>query len=75
MPKKQGLDDLGKIAKEAYDAMRGGKKAAKKVTKKVSKAKNDIPDPKFPSKKVYTKKGSMTREYKDYVMRNSKGDY
>lgn len=75
MAKKQGIDDLGKIAKDAYNALKGGKKVVKKGAKKVSKAVNDIPDSKFPAKKVYNSKGGMTKEYKDYVLRNSKGQF
>ena len=49
-------------------------KGAKKVAKKAKKAKNDIPDPKY-KKNPYNKNGGMTKDYKDYVLRNSRGDY
>jgi hypothetical protein len=59
----RGIDDVIKpVAK-------GLKKAAKKKP-----AKNDIPDPNY-KKNPYNKKGGMTTDYKDYVLRNSRGDY
>lgn len=44
------------------------------IIKKGKKILKDIPDPKFPAKKVYTKKGAFTKKYKDYVLREM-GDY
>lgn len=60
----RGIDDIGK----------GILKGAKKAAKKASKAVNDIPDPKY-KKKVYNKKGGLTTDYKDYVLKNMKGHY
>lgn len=57
----RGLDDIGEAV-------------IKGVKRKASKAVNDIFDPKFPAKKVYNKKGGMTKKYKDYVLREM-GDY
>lgn len=48
------------------DIGKGIGKAAKKIAK-------DIADPKF-TKKVYNKKGGLTKKYKDYVLREM-GDY
>ena len=68
LARPSGIDDVIKpLAK-------GAKKVAKKAAKKSNKAKNDIPDPKY-KKNPYNKKGGMTRDYKDYVLRNSRGDY
>jgi hypothetical protein len=52
-------------------AVSGAKKGSKKVVKKNM---NDIPDPKY-KKNPYKSKGGMTKDYKDYVLRNSRGDY
>lgn len=71
MPKKQGLDDLGKIAEKVVKSVTKGKKTAKKV---VRKAANDIPDPKY-KKNPYNSKGGLKKDYKDYVLRNNKGEY
>lgn len=49
-------------------------KGIKKAAKKTKKAAKDIPDPKY-KKNPYNKKGGMTKDYKDYVLRNSRGDY
>jgi hypothetical protein len=65
LSKPQGLDDLIKpLAKEAI-------KKAKKPAKKMLK---DVPDKNY-KKNPYNSKGGLTKNYKDYVMRNSKGDY
>jgi hypothetical protein len=64
LARPQGIDDVIKPLA----------KGAKKVAKKASKAKNDIPDPKY-KKNPYNKKGGLTTDYKDYVLRNSRGDY
>jgi hypothetical protein len=56
-------DDIGKAL---------GKAVGKQVQKRVSKAVNDVVDPKYAGK-VYGKGGRLTKDYKDYVMRNSKG--
>jgi hypothetical protein len=58
-------DDIGK------SIVKGAKKGIKK---KVSKAMNDVVDPKFGGK-VYDPKGGLTKEYKDYVLRNNKGRF
>lgn len=55
----RGLDDIGK----------GIGKAVGKAAKKAAK---DVADPKY-KKKVYDKKGGLKKNYKDYVLRNSKG--
>jgi hypothetical protein len=55
------LDDIGK------GILKGAKRAAKKAA-------NDIPDPKY-KKNPYNKKGGLTKDYKDYVLRNMKGHY
>jgi len=57
----RGLDDIGK------GILKGAKRAAKKAA-------NDIPDPKY-KKNPYNKKGGLTKDYKDYVLRNMKGHY
>jgi hypothetical protein len=65
LSKPQGLDDLIKpLAKEVI-------KKAKKPAKKMLK---DVPDKNY-KKNPYNSKGGLTKNYKDYVMRNSKGDY
>jgi hypothetical protein len=56
------------------DVIKPVAKGLKKAAKKANKAKNDIPDPKY-KKNPYNKKGGMTTDYKDYVLRNSRGDY
>lgn len=61
----RGLDDIGKGI---------GKAAAKAAGKAVSKAKKDVMDPKY-TKKVYDKKGGLTKNYKDYVLREMRGDF
>ncbi len=69
LARPQGIDDVIKpLAK-------GAKKVAKKKGKKPVKASvNDVRDPKY-KKNPYNKKGGMTKDYKDYVLRNSRGDY
>lgn len=52
----------------AKAVIKGAKKAAKKAAK-------DVPDPKYRRKVYNPKGGGLTKEYKDYVMRNMKGDY
>jgi len=65
----KGIDDIIEpLVKKAASSVKRSRKSVKKSL-------NDIPDLKFPSKKVYTSKGGMTKEYKDYVLRNSRGDY
>lgn len=66
----QGWDDVVKpIAK-------GAAKRVKKPVKKAAKnmARYDVPDSLYKGK-VYDSQGRMTKQYKDYVMRNSGGDY
>jgi hypothetical protein len=65
----RGIDDI--VEPLIKKAISGAKKGSKKVVKK---AKNDIPDPKY-KKNPYNKKGGLTTDYKDYVLRNSRGDY
>lgn len=55
------------------------KSAAKRVKKPVKKAaksmaRYDVPDPKFKGK-VYDSQGRMTKQYKDYVLRNMDADF
>ena len=57
----RGLDDIGK----------GIGKAASKA---VSKAVRDISDPNY-TKKVYKKGGALSKKYKDYVLREMRGDF
>ena len=65
LSKPQGLDDLIKpLAKEAI-------KKAKKPAKKMLK---DVPDKNY-KKNPYNSKGGLTKNYKDYVMRQMEGDY
>jgi hypothetical protein len=65
LSKPQGLDDLIKpLAKEAI----------KKAKKPIKKALKDVPDKNY-KKNPYNSKGGLTKNYKDYVLRNSKGDY
>jgi hypothetical protein len=65
LSKPQGLDDLIKpLAKEAI-------KKAKKPAKKMLK---DVPDKNY-KKNPYNAKGGLTKNYKEYVMREMKGDY
>jgi hypothetical protein len=65
LSKPQGLDDLIKpLAKEAI-------KKAKKPAKKMLK---DVPDKNY-KKNPYGAKGGLTKNYKEYVMREMKGDY
>lgn len=68
----RGIDDIIKVGENIVEGII--KKQAPKVKKAVSKAKNDIPDPKY-KKNPYNKKGGMTKNYKDYVMKQMKGDY
>jgi hypothetical protein len=64
----KGIDDiLEPLAKKALSNVKRGKTNIKKAAK-------DIPDPKY-KKNPYNAKGGMTKDYKDYVLRNSKGDY
>ena len=64
-----GIDDIIEpLIKKAASSVKKSKRGIKKSL-------NDIPDLKFPAKKVYNSKGGMTKEYKDYVLRNSRGDY
>jgi hypothetical protein len=64
----RGIDDIVEpLLKKAVSGAKKGKKVVKK-------AKNDIPDPKY-KKNPYNKKGGLTTDYKDYVLRNSRGDY
>jgi len=65
----RGIDDI--VEPLIKKAVSGAKKGSKKVVKK---AKNDISDPNY-KKNPYNKKGGMTKDYKDYVLRNSRGDY
>lgn len=52
---------------------RGLDDIGKIVGKAAKKAAKDVADPKF-TKKVYNKKGGLTKKYKDYVLREM-GDY
>lgn len=65
----RGLDDIGRAIIDATKTTIG-----KDLSKKLKKVANDIPDPKY-KKKVYNKKGGLTTDYKDYVLRNMKGHY
>jgi len=70
LARPQGWDDIVKpIAK-------GAAKRVKKPVKKAAKsmARYDVPDSLYKGK-VYDSQGRMTKQYKDYVMRNSGGDY
>ena len=70
LARPQGWDDIVKpIAK-------GAAKRVKKPVKKAAKsmARYDVPDSRFKGK-VYDSQGRMTKQYKDYVLRNSGGDY
>jgi hypothetical protein len=64
----KGIDD---IIEPLVKKVVSGVKKSKKVVKKGI---NDIPDPMY-KKNPYKSKGGMTKDYKDYVLRNSKGDY
>jgi hypothetical protein len=65
LSKPQGLDDLIKpLAKEAI----------KKAKKPIKKALKDVPDKNY-KKNPYGAKGGLTKNYKEYVMREMKGDY
>jgi hypothetical protein len=68
-----GIDDIIKATTKAVG--KAMEKNLNKTRKTVSKAaKNDIPDKAY--KKIpYNRKGGMTKDYSDYVMRNSKGQY
>jgi hypothetical protein len=71
LARPQGWDDVVKpIAKGAAKRV---KKPVKKAAAK-SKARYDIPDPAFKGK-VYGSGGSMTKAYKDYVLRNMDADF
>ena len=72
----QGWDDVVKpIAKGAAKKVKQPvKKAVKKAAAAKSKARYDIPDPAYKGK-VYGKGGSMTKAYKDYVLRNMDADF
>jgi hypothetical protein len=65
----RGIDDI--VEPLLKKAVSGAKKGSKKVVKK---GMNDVSDPKY-KKSPYNAKGGMTKDYKDYVLRNSKGDY
>lgn len=62
----RGIDDIIKAGENLLEGAVKGVKKSKKVLK-------DIPDPRF-KKNPYTKKGGLTKDYKDYVLRNMK-DY
>ena len=68
-----GVDDAVKAAAKLLG--KAMEKNLNKTRKTVSKAaKNDIPDKGY--KKIpYNRKGGVTKDYADYVMRNSKGQY
>ena len=73
--KKRAITGLARPAgfsDEIGEAILKGVK--KSVKKKASKAMKDVKDPKFRGK-VYDPKGGMTKQYKDYVMRNMKGEF
>jgi len=65
----RGIDDIGRAIVDATKTTIG-----KDLSKKLKKAANDIPDPKY-KKKVYNKKGGLTTDYKDYVLKQMKGQY
>ena len=65
----RGIDDI--VEPLLKKAVSGAKKGSKKVVKK---GMNDVSDPNY-KKSPYNAKGGMTKDYKDYVLRNSKGDY
>lgn len=69
LARPKGIDDI--IEPLIKKAVSGAKKGSKKVVKK---GKNDVRDPKY-KKSPYNAKGGMTKDYKDYVLRNSRGDY
>lgn len=64
----KGIDDIIEplLKKTVQKAAKSGKKAVKKS--------KDVFDPKY-TKNPYKKSGGMTKDYKDYVLRNSRGDY
>lgn len=65
LSKPQGLDDL--IKPLAKEVMKKAKKPAKKALK-------DVSDKGY-KKNPYGAKGGLTKNYKEYVMRQMKGDY
>ena len=69
----RGIDDIGRAIVDATKTTIG-KDLSKKVKRAASKAANDIPDPKY-KKNPYNKKGGLTKDYKDYVLRSMKGQY
>lgn len=70
LARPSGIDDIIEpLAKKALSNVKKGKTNIKKAAKA-----KDIPDPKY-KKNPYNAKGGMTKDYKDYVLRNSKGDY
>lgn len=75
MAKKPVIANVARPQGWKDDAAKAAAKAAKKaVQKKASKAMKDVADPKY-TKKVYNKKGGLTKDYKDYVMKNMRGFY
>lgn len=56
----------------AEQLLKGARKAAKakKPMGRVVKKGKDVADPKY-TKNPYNKKGGLTKDYKDYVLRNS----
>ena len=65
LSKPQGLDDI------IEPLIKAGVKKAKKPIKKALK---DVSDNKY-KKNPYGAKGGLTKNYKEYVMREMKGDY
>ena len=61
----RGLDDI------IEPLVKAGIKKAKKPIKKALK---DVPDKNY-KKNPYNAKGGLTKNYKEYVMRQMKGDY
>ena len=65
LSKPQGLDDI------IEPLIKAGVKKAKKPIKKALK---DVSDKGY-KKNPYKSKGGLTKDYKDYVLKNSRGDY
>jgi hypothetical protein len=84
--KKPAITGLARPAGIADDLGKAAAKAAGKRVRKVVRRRRpmtareratgfgDVPDKKFRGR-VYNNKGGMKDSYKDYVMRNMKGDF
>lgn len=63
------------ISKRAEKELAKQKKIVQETGRRaISRAKKDVADPKYRGK-IYDDKGGLTKEYKDYVMRNMRGNY